>query len=122
MSFITKEVAKKVLEAGLSTGATFCEVYLEHTVDNKYVMSKEGVSTVETNVTHGASVRILNGVSEVFGYINDFCEESLVELAKKLASGINNPVKTEVCEFKEAEERKVRQKEGRRGVSGLNHR
>lgn len=107
MSFITKEVAKKVIEAGLSTGATFCEVYLEHTLDNKYVMSKEGVSTAETNITHGASVRILNGSSEVFGYINDFSESSLIELAEKLASGVNNPNKTEICEFEEPQERNI---------------
>ena len=99
MSFITKEIAKKVLETGLSTGGTFCEVFLEHTIDNRIMMRNQGVSDIESNITHGASIRILNGTSEVFGYVNDFTEESLVNLAKKLAAGISSDNRTEVKDF-----------------------
>ena len=67
MKLIEKEIAKKVINAGLSTGATFCEIFVEHTVSNQAAMSNEGLGTCSTNINHGASILILNGTNEVFG-------------------------------------------------------
>ncbi len=101
MKLLEKDIAKKVLNAGLSTGATFCEIFVEHTVSNILAMSNEGLGQTHTNINHGASIRILNGTNEVFGYTNDVTEKSLTKLALKLASGINNEEKITCKEFKE---------------------
>lgn len=107
MNFISKEDAKRILEKALSTGASFAEVFFEHTINNSLEMLITGVSKSVTNVIHGASIRILDGTNEVFGYVNDWSVESLLNLADKLSAGINNANKTEVLEFNKQEERNI---------------
>lgn len=107
MNFISKEDAKIILEKALSTGASFAEIFFEHTINNSLEMLITGVSKSVTNVIHGASIRILDGTNEVFGYVNDWNVESLLNLAEKLSAGINNVNKTEVLEFNKQEERNI---------------
>lgn len=107
MNFISKEDAKIILEKALSTGASFAEIFFEHTINNSLEMLITGVSKSVTNVIHGASIRILDGTNEVFGYVNDWNVESLLNLAEKLSAGITNVNKTEVLEFNKQEERNI---------------
>ena len=107
MNFISKQDAKRILEKAMSTGASFAEIFFEHTINNSIEMLVTGVSKSVTNVIHGASIRILDGTNEVFGYANDWSLESLLNLAEKLSAGISNENKTEVLDFKEQEERNI---------------
>ena len=107
MNFISKQNAKRILEKAMSTGASFAEIFFEHTINNSIEMLVTGVSKSVTNVIHGASIRILDGTNEVFGYANDWSLESLLNLAEKLSAGISNENKTEVLDFKEQEERNI---------------
>jgi len=107
MNFISKVDAKRVLEKALATGGTFAEIFFEHTINNSIEMLITGVSKTVTNIIHGASIRILDGTNEVFGYVNDWSVDSLLNLAEKLAAGINNSNKTKVLDFVEQEERNI---------------
>jgi len=90
---LTKEICKLVIEEGLKTGADFVEVFAEHTIANRIEMANEKITKSTTNIIHGASVRILNGSKEIFGYTNNHDLKSLLKLAKDLAAGINeNPL------------------------------
>ncbi len=85
---ISKELCKQVIDEGLKTGADFVEVFAEHTTDNRIEMVGGKVTKCTTNITHGASVRILKGAKEIFGYTNEYSLEALLKLAKDLASGL----------------------------------
>ena len=86
---ISKDIAKIVIDEALKTGGDFAEVFAEDTVKSVIEMVSGKVSNSVTNVIHGASVRILKGPKEIFGYTNDYSLDSLVKLAKELAAGLD---------------------------------
>ena len=107
MKFISEKQASSILKVALGTGADFAELFLEHTIDNSLRMASGEVGNADTLITHGASVRILKGQQEVFGYVNDWSVASLKALAKKLRSSIKAPERVEVEEFKKEEKRDI---------------
>lgn len=107
MKYISEKQAANILSIALTTGADFAELYMEHTIDNNYQMVSGEVIKSNTTVTHGASLRLLVGTKEIFGYINDWSVSSLKELAKKLRSGIKNQNKTSVELFVPQEKRDI---------------
>ena len=81
MKFISEKQANSILKVALGTGADFAELFLEHTVDNSLQMVSMEVSRANTEITHGASIRLLKGAKEVFGYVSDWNVQSLKLLA-----------------------------------------
>ena len=86
---ISKEVCKLVIDEALKTGGDFAEVFVEDTLKNGIEMVSGKVTNINANVIHGASVRILKGSKEIFGYTNDYDLKSLLKLAKDLAAGLD---------------------------------
>lgn len=86
---ISKEICKSVIDEALKTGGDFAEVFVENTMKNLIEMVSGNVTNISSNVIHGASIRILKNSKEIFGYTNDYSLESLLKLAKELASGID---------------------------------
>ena len=107
MKFISQKQAASILKVALGTGADFAEIFFEHTVANAIEMVSGEVTKNQTNIIHGASVRILLGAQEVFGYLNDWSAQSLKELAKKLRASIKSPIKVAAKEFVPQPERHV---------------
>lgn len=85
----SKELAKKVIDEGLKTGADFVEVFYEDTYSGSIKMLSNRIDAISTNETYGVGIRILRGVEEIYGYTNEVNEKSLVELARKLASAFS---------------------------------
>ena len=82
---ISKEIAKKVLNAALATGADFAEIYLEEVQTNSIAMDNGDVKTINAGITYGAGIRLLNKLQSVYGYTNDLSEQSLLKLANSLS-------------------------------------
>ncbi len=83
---LNNELLKKVLNETLSTGADFAEIFLEDTVKNGLQAEGGIVSSSSNSHIKGAGIRILQGEDRVYGYTNNLSEESLLGLAKSLAS------------------------------------
>ena len=107
MKFISEKQANSILKVALGTGADFAELFLEHTIDNSLQMIGGEIARANSNIKHGASVRILLGSREVFGYVNDWSVASLKALAKKLRASIKSPNHLEVEEFKPENKRDI---------------
>ncbi len=88
---LKKEELKKILDVCLETGGDFAELYFEDTIKNNYELTSGKVSRVITNNLYGASIRILKGAEESFGYTSDISFNSLIDLAKKLNASFNYP-------------------------------
>lgn len=86
---ISKEICAKVIEEGLKTGGDFVEVFAERNLENHIEMISGKVTKCTSYITNGASVRILRGAKEIFGYTNDYSLESLLKLANDLAAGLD---------------------------------
>ena len=87
---ITKEVATKVLNECLATGADFAEIYYEVKKSNVVSMVSKMIKNSDTSVINGVGIRILKEFQETYGYTNEVDEDSLLKLAKTLASSYND--------------------------------
>ena len=100
---ISKELATKVLKQCLATGADFAEIFYEVKKTNAVVMVSKMIKNSDTSVITGVGIRILKDLQEAYGYTNEVNEESLMELATRLAGSYNDSplgIKFEL-EFKE---------------------
>lgn len=86
---ISKELATKVLEQCLITGADFAEIFYEVKKTNTIVMVSKMIKNSDTSVISGVGIRILKDLQEAYGYTNEVNEASLMELATRLASSYN---------------------------------
>lgn len=82
---LTIQTAKKTLDACLTTGADFAEIFYEDTVENTITLIRGKVDKSSSSHLYGAGIRILKGQQEVYGYTSDCDEAGLINLANKLA-------------------------------------
>ena len=101
---ISKNLAKRVLNAALATGGDFAELFLEDTISNGLVRdSLDAINIANSSVTYGAGLRILKGLQSVYGYTNDLSKEGLLKLASSLSCRFEGRRVCKVKDFVEEE-------------------
>lgn len=94
---LSKEVVENTIEAALSTGGDFAEIFAENTSKNSISMVNGKVDKVLSGIDYGVGIRIFDGTNAVYVYTNDTSKKSLIEIAKKGAQAVKNkkqPIKT----------------------------
>lgn len=96
---INKLLANDILNAGLSTGADFAEIFIESNI-------KSSVNTINGRVTKalsgrdfGLGIRLFAGDKVVYVYTNDMERENLIKTAKQAALSIKGGNKAAVSDF-----------------------
>lgn len=97
---INKKQAIEILNAGLSTGADFAEIFIEDKVSYSYSIENGKVNVATISNTFGAGLRLLNKLQSVYGYTNDVSLKSLLELATSLSKSFNEERKITVTDLK----------------------
>ncbi|MBQ0126209.1 MAG: TldD/PmbA family protein, partial [Clostridiales bacterium] len=88
-NMFTKELAKRVLDAGLTTGADYAEIFFEDTYSGVITMISGKVESDSSKHLYGAGIRLLRGVEEVYGYTSDITESGLMKLTEELRSSFD---------------------------------
>ena len=86
---LKESIVKEVLQAALSTGGDFAEIFVEDRHDNVINMIGGKIETSNAGRTYGAGIRIFNGKNSIYGFTNDTSKENLVKVAKEIASSIS---------------------------------
>jgi len=86
VNMLSKSIAIEVLNAALSTGGDYAEIYVEQTHSQSYTLDNGRVEGTSQSLSYGAGIRILNGLKSVYGYTSDLSKKSLVALAGRLAA------------------------------------
>ena len=107
MEFLTKQEALEIINVGLNKGADFVEIFMEDTTKNNIQLSSNFIGQTSCNKIHGASIRVLKGTLEKFGYINDWSVDELKALTLKLCAGIEYSDVKVALPFKEQEKRNI---------------
>ncbi len=94
-------IAKNVLNAALATGADFAELYVQNKTARTVELNYKRVDNVSSRLIYGAGVRLMRGLRQVYGYTSDLSEQSLTDLAKKLAASFDGERVIKVTEFEE---------------------
>ena len=102
---INKNLAKKIIDKGLSTGADFVELYLENTDSSSINYDTTMIEHIDNTHSKGCGIRICKGERSVYGYTNELKEKDLIKLTQKLSSLFNSEI---VCTSKEFTSLKVK--------------
>jgi len=83
---LSKSQAIEVLNAGLSTGADYAEIFIEDKVSYNYSIEDGKVDSATIGQSYGAGVRLLCKNQSIYGYTNDVSKKGLLNLAKTLSA------------------------------------
>ena len=87
---INKNQALRILNAGLTTGADYAEIFIEE--KDTFSVTVENGRVENSGISHscGAGIRLLNKLQSVYGYTNEINEKSLTKLIQNLATSFND--------------------------------
>src|SRR5262245_620487 len=91
---------KKVLEAALSKGGDFAEVFLEYRVDNLVTMEEEIIKESSEDVLLGAGIRVLKGDQTGYAYTSRLTPEDLKKTAVTAGAIANGSASMRPAAFK----------------------
>ncbi len=83
---ISESLIEKVINASLSSGADFAELYLENTYESSLALKSEKIDEALSGRLLGAGIRLFFGSEAIYTYTNDLSEKGLLEAAKIAAS------------------------------------
>lgn len=96
---------ENVLEAALTTGGDFSEVFIEDKFVNSIELQSNKIERSISGRDFGIGIRIFSGLQCVYTYTSDFTEEGLIEAAKRAAlaisgggNGILHPLQKEIVQ------------------------
>ena len=87
---IAREICAKVLEAAVSSGADYAELFAENSKNHTVSMVSGKVDAIEDAVVAGAAVRVYKGLSSVMATTVDRSEEGLIRCAKNAAAALGD--------------------------------
>ena len=97
---LTKKEIQEILNQALDTGADFGEIFFENTFSNQLGVTGDEVTNVSTSNLHGAGVRLISGLDEVYGYTNKVTYDEVLNLVLSLKQSFNGK-KHEVTPLKD---------------------
>jgi TldD protein len=85
---IKQSIIENVLEAALSTGGDFSEVFIEDKFTNTMELQDGKIEKSISGRDFGIGIRIFSGLQSIYTYTTDFSEEGLINAAKRAALAI----------------------------------
>ena len=102
---IKQSIIENVLDAALSTGGDFSEIFIEDRYDNSLALQSGKIEKAISGRDFGIGIRIFSGLESIYTYTNDFSEEGLLAAAKRAAlaikggaSGTIQPLQKEIID------------------------
>lgn len=97
---ISKKVAIEVLNAGLSTGADYAEIFFEDSHANTLGIENGKVGISTSSSMCGVGLRLLKDNRSIYGYTNNLTKAGLIKHALSLAKSFNGKRVLTVSDFK----------------------
>jgi len=83
---VTKDDMQKVLQAALSKGGDFAELYFEYKLATNVTMEDDIVKRSSEDIALGVGIRVLKGTQTGFGYTSDLTIEKMTQAARTAAA------------------------------------
>ena len=90
---LEKHLVRKVLDAALSGGADFAEIFAEESYSSELAMVDSKPSTALVGRIYGAGLRLFYGTEQIYVTTNDLSEEGLLKAAQTAAKAKVGPAK-----------------------------
>ncbi len=98
---ISSEIMKKILDAALSRGGDFADLFFEYKQANSVVMEDDIIKESTENIILGVGIRVLNGEQTGYGYTSDLTLEKMKQAALTAGAIAASGSKTRTAGFKE---------------------
>lgn len=96
---MTKDTARRVLEAALSGGADFAEIFLENRKNNSLQFLGGEMRSAISGRDYGLGLRFIKDLKSVYSYTNDTSEENLLAMALRSAKALQGDKIRQVLDF-----------------------
>lgn len=83
---VDEQVIRKVMQAALSHGGDYCDVYFQHSKTNYVVLEDNIVSRAYTSVDLGVGIRVLKGDQTGYSFTEEVSPEAMTLAAKTAAN------------------------------------
>jgi TldD protein len=82
---LEKQKLQDVLSEGLSSGADFCEIFVEDNRTQRMLFSSSRLESLMNAHTLGAGIRLFYGLEQIYTHTNDLSFEGLIRAARSAA-------------------------------------
>ncbi|MCD6182126.1 MAG: TldD/PmbA family protein [Candidatus Cloacimonetes bacterium] len=96
---IAKKVLERVLDAALSNGADFAEIFAENTFSSSITFNDSKTKQNIMGTDYGAGIRVFYGTTVIYAYTSDLSEKSLLKAAKAVAQAGNGAIQDRVIDL-----------------------
>ena len=96
---LSKQLANDLLNAALSTGGDFAEIFAETKRVNSILMVNSVVEKTQAGIDNGVGIRIFHGTNAVYSYTTDMSPESLMALARSTAAAVKAAKNNKAADF-----------------------
>ncbi len=96
---IQEQTVSRVLDAALSTGADFAELFAEDCDRNNLTMADGHIEQSVSAHRHGAGVRVMLGEQSAYAYSADTGEAALIETAKAAAAALHGTAEARKLQY-----------------------
>lgn len=90
---LNKNLVEDVLNASLSTGGLFAEIFVEDKLNTSIYLVGGKVENTISGRDYGIGIRIFDGIKSVYAYTNDSSRENLIKVAMETAAAIKDTKK-----------------------------
>jgi TldD protein len=90
---LTQESLSQILEAALSEGGEYADLYFEHTTSSSLLVDESLVKTATEGISMGFGIRVLAGEQTGYAYTDDLAPEKILKAAKIAARIASGPAK-----------------------------
>ncbi|WP_067621709.1 TldD/PmbA family protein [Alicyclobacillus acidiphilus] len=92
-----KSVIEEVLEAALSTGGDFSEIFVEDRRSNRLLLQGGKVEISNSGRDFGIGIRVYHGLNSVYTYTNDASKEGMLKAARNAAAAVQGDERASVA-------------------------
>ncbi len=95
---LPKDTLERVINQALKSQADFAEVFVERTRKTTITLQSNAVEDAVEAAIKGVGIRVASGHNSVYGYTNDWDEQSLLDLATRLGQSFpGEPIREPVA-------------------------
>lgn len=87
---LNKQLIEDTLNAALSTGGDFAEIFVEDRTNNHMSLVSGVIDYIKSGRDYGVGIRIFKGFNSVYAYTNKSDRDTLISTAKKAAQAIKD--------------------------------
>lgn len=98
---ISEAEIQQVIHRGLSLGADYVDIYLEHTATTIVSILPEGENRALQNIDYGAGVRVICGEKTGYAFTEQISAQSLLDAVKQASRIVQNSSSSTLPSFKQ---------------------